>query len=48
MTRHLTIVAQGKNLSDCRPRRMAGPGYGLLREEIDNGRAFHIGGLVRF
>ncbi len=48
VNRHLTIVAQGKNLTDFRPQRLFGPGYGLLREEIDNGRAFYIGGLVRF
>ncbi|KQT32011.1 hypothetical protein ASG29_09125 [Sphingomonas sp. Leaf412] len=48
VNRHLTIVAQGKNLTDFRPRRMFGPDYRLLREEIDNGRAFYIGGLVRF
>ncbi|WP_084253653.1 TonB-dependent receptor [Sphingomonas pituitosa] len=48
LNRHLTVVAQGKNLTDFRPQRLFGPGYGLLREEIDNGRAFYFGGLVRF
>lgn len=44
----LTIVAQGKNLTDKFPRRMAGRNFGLLREEIDNGRAFYIGALLRY
>ncbi|WP_230483493.1 TonB-dependent receptor [Sphingomonas sp. Leaf21] len=48
LSRHWTIVAQGKNLTDFRPQRMFGPGFGLLREEIDNGRAFYIGALVRY
>ncbi|MEH3120715.1 MAG: TonB-dependent receptor [Sphingomonas phyllosphaerae] len=48
LSRHWTIVAQGKNLTDYRPQRLFGPGFGLLREEIDNGRAFYIGALVRY
>jgi len=48
VSRHWTIVAQGKNLTDFRPQRMFGPNFGLLREEIDNGRAFYIGALVRY
>lgn len=48
LNRHLTVVAQGKNLTDFRPQRMFGPDFGLLREELDNGRAFYIGALVRF
>lgn len=48
LNRHWTIVAQGKNLTDFRPRRLFGPAFGLLREEIDNGRAFFIGALVRY
>lgn len=48
LDRHWTIVAQGKNLTNFRPQRMFGPGFGLLREEIDNGRAFYIGALVRY
>lgn len=45
---HFTIVAQGKNLTNFRPQRMFGPNFGLLREEINNGRAFYIGALVRY
>ncbi len=48
LDRHWTIVAQGKNLSNFRPQRLFGPGFGLLREESDNGRAFYIGALVRY
>ncbi|MBB4088193.1 TonB-dependent receptor [Sphingomonas carotinifaciens] len=48
LDRHWTIVAQGRNLTNFRPQRMFGPGFGLLREEIDNGRAFYIGALVRY
>ncbi|MDQ1231275.1 TonB-dependent receptor [Sphingomonas sp. SORGH_AS_0879] len=48
LSRHWTIVAQGKNLTDFRPQRMFGPNFGLLREEIENGRAFYIGALVRY
>ncbi len=48
LDRHWTIVAQGKNLSNFRPQRRFGPGFGLLREEIDNGRAFYIGALLRY
>ncbi len=48
LDRHWTVVAQGRNLSNFRPQRMFGPGFGLLREEIDNGRAFYIGALVRY
>jgi TonB-dependent receptor len=46
--RHWTIVAQGKNLTNFRPQRMFGPDFRLLREEIDNGRAFYIGALMRY
>ncbi|HEX7875066.1 MAG TPA: TonB-dependent receptor [Sphingobium sp.] len=48
VNRHLTVVAQGKNLTNYRPQRMFGPDFGLLREELDNGRAFYIGALVRY
>lgn len=48
LDRHWTIVAQGRNLTNFRPQRMFGPDFGLLREEIDNGRAFYIGALVRY
>ncbi len=48
LDRHWTIVAQGRNLTNFRPQRMFGPEFGLLREEIDNGRAFYIGALVRY
>ena len=48
LNRHMTIVAQGKNLTNFRPQRMFGPDFRLLREEIDNGRAFYLGALVRF
>ncbi len=44
----LTIVAQGKNLSDNRPTRVTGPAFNLLSEELENGRAYYIGALVRF
>ncbi|KQN00372.1 TonB-dependent receptor [Sphingomonas sp. Leaf25] len=48
LDRRFTIVAQGKNLTNFRPQRLFGPGFGLLREEINNGRAFYIGALVRY
>ena len=48
LSRHITVVAQGKNLSNFRPQRQFGPDFGLLREEVDNGRAFYIGALVRY
>lgn len=48
LDRHWTIVAQGKNLTNFRPQRMFGPDFGLLREEIDNGRAFYIGAVMRY
>ncbi len=48
LDRHWTIVAQAKNLTNFRPQRLFGPGYGLLREEVDNGRSFYVGALVRY
>lgn len=48
VNRHLTVVAQGKNLTDFRPQRMFGSDYSLLREELENGRAFYIGALIRY
>ena len=48
LDRHWTIVAQGKNLTNFRPQRLFGPAFGLLREEIDNGRSFYIGTLVHY
>ncbi len=48
LNRHWTLVAQGKNLTNFRPQRLFGPSFGLLREEIDNGRSFYIGALVRY
>lgn len=43
-----TIVAQGKNLSNEAPQRMTGRDFSLLREELDNGRAFTIGAILRY
>jgi TonB-dependent receptor len=48
LSRRFTIVAQGKNLSNQRPQRMTGRDFGYLREEIDNGRAFYFGALLRY
>lgn len=48
LSRGLTLVAQGKNLSDNRPTRVTGPGFGWLSEELANGRAYYLGALVRF
>jgi hypothetical protein len=48
LSRAITVVAQGKNLSDNRPTRMVGPGFGLLSEELENGRAYYLGTLFRF
>lgn len=48
LNRHFTVVAQGKNLTNFRPERMFGPNFGLLREQLNNGRAFYIGALVRY
>ncbi len=48
LSQAITIVAQGKNLSDNRPMRVTGPGFGLLSEELENGRAYYIGALFRF
>jgi TonB-dependent receptor len=39
----LTLVAQGKNLTNERPQRLAGPNQNLLREELDNGRSYWVG-----
>ncbi|VXC84095.1 hypothetical protein [Sphingomonas sp. 8AM] len=46
MSRLSMIVAQGENLTVFQPQRLFGPGFGLLREEIDNGRAFYVEALV--
>lgn len=43
----ITMVAQGKNLTNDRPRRMIGPDFGLLREELDNGRAYYLGAVFK-
>ncbi|WP_242098693.1 TonB-dependent receptor [Sphingomonas sp. CROZ-RG-20F-R02-07] len=48
LSRAITVVAQGKNLSDNRPTRVTGPGFGLLSEELENGRAYYLGALFRF
>lgn len=48
LSRAITVVAQGKNLSDNRPTRVTGPGFGLLSEELENGRAYYIGAVFRF
>lgn len=48
LSRAITVVAQGKNLSDNRPMRVTGPGFGLLSEELENGRAYYIGAVFRF
>lgn len=48
LSRAITVVAQGKNLSDSRPARVTGPGFNLLSEELENGRAYYIGALFRF
>jgi TonB-dependent receptor len=48
LSRNLTLVAQAKNLTNERRRRMFGPDFGLLREELDNGRAFYAGALFRY
>lgn len=48
LNRNLTVVAQAKNLTNERRRRMFGPDFGLLREELDNGRAFYVGALFRY
>ncbi|WP_428153554.1 TonB-dependent receptor [Brevundimonas sp.] len=45
---NLTVVAQAKNLTNEKRRRMFGPDFGLLREELDNGRAFYIGALFKY
>jgi len=48
MNRHITLVGQLKNITNERRRRMFGPDYGLLREELDNGRAFYVGAIARY
>ncbi len=48
LSRTITVVAQGKNLSDNRPTRVTGPGFNLLSEELENGRAYYIGSVFRF
>lgn len=48
VSRQFTVVAQGKNLTGERPRRMTGRDFGFLREEIDNGRAVYLGALLRY
>ncbi|MBB5736459.1 TonB-dependent receptor [Xanthomonas arboricola] len=42
-TSHLRMTLQGKNLSNARPIRLVGLDQQLLREQLDNGRAFYVG-----
>jgi TonB-dependent receptor len=40
---HLRLTVQGKNLSNARLTRVAGLDQELLREQLDNGRAYYLG-----
>ena len=40
---HLSFLVQGKNLTNARPTRLIGPEQTLIREELDNGRAYYVG-----
>lgn len=40
---HLSLLVQGKNLTNARPTRLIGPGQSLVKEELDNGRAYFVG-----
>ncbi|MDF4005085.1 TonB-dependent receptor [Luteibacter sp. PPL552] len=40
---HLSVLVQGKNLTNARPTRLIGPDQALVKEELDNGRAYFIG-----
>lgn len=40
---HLRVTLQGKNLTDARLKRVIGLDQALLREELDNGRAYYLG-----
>lgn len=42
-TPHLSALVQGKNLTNARPTRLLGPGQDLVKEELDNGRAYFVG-----
>ncbi|WP_369943314.1 TonB-dependent receptor [Xanthomonas medicagonis] len=40
---HLRVTVQGKNLTDAKLSRMIGVDQALLREQLDNGRAYYFG-----
>jgi outer membrane receptor protein involved in Fe transport len=46
--RGITIIGQARNLTNERPQRLTGPDFGLLREELDNGRAYYLGAAFKF
>jgi len=46
--RHLSFLVQGKNLANARPTRVLGPGQALVKEELDNGRAYFLGATYAF
>ncbi|GGA45350.1 TonB-dependent receptor [Dyella nitratireducens] len=40
---HVSFLLQGKNLTNARPTRVLGPDQSLIKEELDNGRAYYLG-----
>lgn len=45
---NLTLVGQAKNLTNNRPTRLQGPNQELLKDELDNGRAYFVGFSWRY
>jgi TonB-dependent receptor len=40
---HVSFLLQGKNLTNARPTRVLGPDQSLIKEQLDNGRAYYLG-----
>ncbi|MFC3651534.1 TonB-dependent receptor [Dyella humi] len=40
---HISFLLQGKNLTNARPTRVLGPDQSLIKEQLDNGRAYYLG-----
>ena len=48
LSRQWSLVVQGKNLTNDRPTRVTGPNRVLIREQLDNGRAWFAGATYLF
>ncbi|MBV2149875.1 TonB-dependent receptor [Sphingobium sp. AS12] len=46
--RNVTVVGQIKNITNERPERKTGLDFRLLREQLDNGRAYYVGAVFKF